>query len=173
MQQQNDQRSMGSVRAWEAAVALLFLVFGSGVMWDSWRIGARWGSDGPQAGYFPFYIGVFIVVSALAMLYAALRMGAAEGGQPFVRWGQLSMLRTVFVPSIVYVFLIDNPWFSLGIYVPSALFIAAFMRYLGKYRWVNVVAVPLAVMVAFFMMFEIWFQVPLPKGPLETALGFG
>ena len=172
MQQSSGEKAVGSVRLWESIVALLFLVFGSAVMWDSWRIGARWGGDGPQAGYFPFYIGVFIVVSALAILYAALRMDAAEGGGPFVRRGELKMVLTVFVPSIVYVFLIDNPWFSLGIYVPSALFIAAFMRVAGRYGWVRCLAVGIVSAVVLFWLFEIRFLVPLPKGPLEGWLGY-
>jgi hypothetical protein len=33
------------------------------------------------------------------------------------------------------------------------------------------VPVSVAVNVVFFLMFEIWFKVPLPKGPLEAALG--
>ncbi len=171
MRQASDERPVGSVRAWETVVALLFLAFGAVVMWDSWRIGARWSDDGPQAGYFPFYIGLFIVISALVTMYQAVRMGE-EGREPFVRWGQLRMVLTVLLPSIVYVALIDNPWLSLGIYVPSALFIAAFMRYLGKYKWHTIAAVSIGVVVAFFVMFEIWFQVPLPKGPLEAAFGF-
>lgn len=172
MQEDRQQRAVGSVRAWEVVVAAVFAVFGAGVMWDSWRIGARWGSDGPQAGYFPFYVGVFIEVSAAFILYAALKLEAAEAKAPFVRWGQLRMVLTMMIPSIVYVALIENPWLSLGIYVPSAIFIAAFMRYLGKYRWIIVAGVSIGTMVAFFVMFEIWFQVPLPKGPLEAALGF-
>ncbi len=173
MQQQSDQKPVGSVRAWEAVVALLFLVFGAVVAWDSYRIGASWGDDGPQAGYFPFYIGVFIIVSAVMILYAALKMPAEEAKAPFVRWGQLRMVLTMMIPSVIFVALIDNPWLPLGIYVPSALFIAAFMRVLGKYGWLTVAAVSIGVMVAFFLMFEIWFQVPLPKGPLEAAFGFG
>jgi putative tricarboxylic transport membrane protein len=171
MEQQDGQRAIGSVRGWEVGVALLFLVFGAGVMWDSWRLGARWSDDGPQAGYFPFYIGLFIVISAVVIVYNALRLGE-EGREPFVRWVQLKMVLTVLLPSFVYVALIDNPWYPLGIYVPSAIFIAVFMRYLGKYPWHVIAAVSIGVMVAFFLMFEIWFQVPLPKGPLEAALGF-
>ena len=146
MQQERDQRSMGSVRVWEAVVALLFLVFGAGVMWDSWRIGARWGSDGPQAGYFPFYVGGLIVISAVFILYAALAMKPEDANEPFVRWGQLKMVLIVFI--------------------------AVFMRFLGKYRWHTIAAVSIGIMFVFFLMFEIWFQVPLPKGPLEAALGY-
>ncbi|HUI99093.1 MAG TPA: tripartite tricarboxylate transporter TctB family protein [Usitatibacter sp.] len=172
MQQQSDERSVGSVRTWELVVALLFLIFGSVVMGDSWHIGARWGEDGPQAGYFPFYVGLLIVISAIAILVAAVRMPSEEAREPFVRWGQLKMVLVVFIPTIIYVFLIDNPWYSLGIYEPSVLFMAVFMRYLGKYRWHTIALVSIGVMVLFFLMFEIWFQVPLPKGPIEAALGY-
>jgi putative tricarboxylic transport membrane protein len=172
MQQETQGKAFGSVRLWELVVALLFLVFGAGVMWDSWRIGARWGDDGPQAGYFPFYIGLFIVISAVMIMVNALRMRADKGGEAFVTRAQLRMVLTVLIPTILYVVLIDNPWYPLGIYVPSALFIAAFMRFLGKYGWPRIALISLGVVLVFFMMFEIWFQVPLPKGPLEAAFGY-
>jgi surface polysaccharide O-acyltransferase-like enzyme len=76
------------------------------------------------------------------------------------------------VPCVIYIALIVNPWMSLGIYVASALFIAFFMRFLGKYGWSRIVAVSVGTMVVFFLMFEVWFKVPLPKGPLEAAFGF-
>jgi hypothetical protein len=164
-------RAVGSTRAWEAVVAGIFLAFGLVVAWDSHRLGAAWGSDGPEAGYFPFYVGVLICISAAVNLYTALKAGA-EGGKPFVHWGQLKMILTVMVPSTIYVALIANPWMGLGIYVASALFIAFFMRYLGRYGWLRIAAVSVGTMLAFFLMFEIWFKVPLPKGPLEAAFGF-
>jgi len=34
------------------------------------------------------------------------------------------------------------------------------------------VAVSVGVPVAIFVLFEIWFLVPLPKGPIERMLGF-
>jgi integral membrane sensor domain MASE1 len=91
---------------------------------------------------------------------------------PFVKWGQLRMILIVMVPCVIYVALIVNPVQSLGIYVASALFIAFFMRYLGKYGWAKIAAVSVGTVVVFFLMFEVWFKVPLPKGPLEAAFGF-
>ena len=171
MAEQQGDRVVGSVRAWAILVAALFLAFGVLVVWDSRRLGAQWGSDGPQAGYFPFYIGCFIVVSAMAILYSTLTSGS-EGRKPFVHWRELRMILVVLVPSVVYVFLIANPLLSLGIYVSSAIFIAFFMRHLASYSWPKVVAVSVGTMLVFFVMFEIWFKVPLPKGVLETALGY-
>ena len=164
-------KAVGTVRLWEVAVAVCFLVVGLVVAWDSKRLGASWADDGPQAGYFPFYIGIFIIVSAVINLYTALRSGE-DGRKTFVEWGQLRLILYVMVPSIVYVALIDNPWYGLGIYVPSAIFIAVYMRILGKYSWLSIIAVSLGVMISFFVMFEIWFSVPLPKGPIEAAFGF-
>src|SRR6186713_873859 len=168
---QPQDRAVGSLRAWDAAVAVAFFLFGALVVWDSKRLGAEWASDGPQAGYFPFYIGLLICISSVANLISALSSGS-KGGKPFVMWSQMKMVLVVMVPSVIYVALIDNPVYSLGIYEASVIFIAMFMRYLGKYKWPKIAGVSIGVMVVFFLMFEVWFKVPLPKGPIEALIGF-
>ena len=115
------EKAVGSVRTWEIVVAALFLAFGAVVVWDSRRLGAQWGSDGPQAGYFPFYIGAIICTASIINLFSAVAKGSRDA---FVEWGQLRLILVVLLPTLVYVALIANPLYSLGIYVPSALFIA-------------------------------------------------
>lgn len=171
MQEGHQDRAVGSVRAWDAGVAVAFFLFGAVVVWESRRLGSAWASDGPQAGYFPFYIGTFICIASLFNLYGAFSK-ASKGATPFVTWGQLKMVLMVLVPSLVFVALIANPVYSLGIYEASILFIAFFMRYLGKYGWARIAAVSAGTMTAFFLLFEVWFKVPLPKGPIEALLGF-
>jgi hypothetical protein len=171
MQEGQEVRAVGSVRLWEAIVAVCFFVFGAIVVWDSRRLGSQWASDGPQAGYFPFYIGLIICIAAGINFFRAMNMGA-EGRKAFVNWHQLRMVLVVMIPCVVYVALIANPIYSLGIYEASAIFIAAFMGYLGKYRWPKMLAVSIGTVVIFFLMFEVWFKVPLPKGPIEALLGF-
>jgi putative tricarboxylic transport membrane protein len=150
----------------EVFLAALFFVLGAVVMWDSARLGARWAEDGPQAGYFPFYIALFICIASAVNLAMALRLRGEEN-RTFVETGQLKLVLVVLIPAAIYVALIG--W--LGIYVTSAFFIAFFMRWLGKYAWWKVAAVSVGTAVAFFFIFEVWFLVPLPKGPLEVALG--
>ena len=151
----------------EIVVAALFLLLGGIVIYDSVRLGARWGDDGPQAGYFPFYIALFVcLASAVNLVVALLKKGEDRA---FVEVGQLKLVLSVLVPSIIYVALIA--W--LGIYVASAIFVAFFMRWLGKYPWWKVAAVSIGNSVVFFLIFEMWFKVPLPKGPLENLLGVG
>ncbi|MBK6981684.1 MAG: tripartite tricarboxylate transporter TctB family protein [Betaproteobacteria bacterium] len=165
------KKPVATTRTAELVMAGIFLAFGALVMWDTRRLGASWGADGPQAGYFPFYIGLMIVVSAVVTIFRALNLGE-RGREAFVEWGQLRMVLQVMIPTIVYVALIRNPWFSIGIYAASAIFISFFMWHLGKYRWVRILPISLGVVVFFFLMFEIWFKVPLPKGPIETVFGF-
>ena len=149
----------------EIFVSAFFLLLGALVMWDSVRLGARWGSDGPEAGYFPFYIALLMsIASAVNLVLALVKKGEFRS---FVEVGQLKLVLSVLLPSIVYVGLIA----LLGIYVASVVFVAFFMRWLGKYPWWKTAAVSVGNSVVFFLIFEVWFKIPLPKGPLENLLG--
>ncbi|MEA3192617.1 MAG: putative tricarboxylic transport rane protein [Betaproteobacteria bacterium] len=150
----------------EIVVAAIFLALGAVVIYDSVRLGARWAEDGPQAGYFPFYIAVFVCLASAINLGVAL-FKKSDAGRPFVEVGQLKLVLSVLLPSFIYVALIA----AMGIYVASAIFVAFFMRWLGKYPWWKVAAVSLGNSVVFFLIFEMWFKVPLPKGWFERLLG--
>ncbi len=166
MSEQSGGRAAFRTRTAELAVAAGFFVFGLIVIYDSLRLGMRWIADGPQPGYFPFYLGVIICVSAAITFVFALRLPEARN-KTFVERGQLRLVLSVLIPSALYVALVG--W--LGIYVSAVLFIALFMRWLGKYPWWKVALVSVGNSVVFFLIFERWFLVPLPKGPLETWLG--
>jgi hypothetical protein len=165
MAQGGEDRAALRQKSAEIGVAVLFLLVGALVMYDSVRLGASWGDDGPKPGYFPFYVGLIIAISALVNLARGVMM-RPETNKPFVLAGQLKMVLTVLVPTALYAFAII--W--IGVYASSILFIGFFMRWLGKYAWWKVAAVSFGVMVAFYFIFEIWFQVPLPKGPIEAFL---
>jgi len=162
----NSDRPAATTRTLELVVAALLFAFGAIVIADSVRLGARWGEDGPQAGYFPFYIGLLICIPA-AIVFARAFSDRAKAAKTFVGRAALGRVMWMLVPSIIYVVLIK----PIGIYVASTLFIAFFMRRLGRYPWVTTLAVSVGVMLAFFLLFEVWFRLPLPKGPLESWLG--
>lgn len=151
-----------SMRAMEIIVALLVFSLGAIVVVDSYRLGSKWGSDGPQSGYFPFYVGLLICISCLVTLARAL-LTKSGGNELFVAWGPLKLVLTVLIPSAVYVLGVQY----VGLYVASAIYIAVFMVWLGKYSWFKSVSVGLVVNASFFLMFEVWFQVPLFKGNLD------
>jgi hypothetical protein len=159
------RRALGQ-RSAEIAMAVLFFAAGALVVFDSVRLGIGWADDGPRAGYFPFYVGLLICIAALVN---GARAMLVSRDKTFVQVGQLKLVLTVLVPTAVYVATVS--W--IGIYVSSAVLIGLFMRWLGKYAWWKVLAVSVGTSVALFLVFELWFQVPLPKGPLENMLGLG
>ena len=154
------------MRAVEIGVAAVLLVAGIVVAVDSYRLGNKWGEDGPEAGYFPFYVGLMICISSVVILVRASR-AIDSGRKSFVERGQLRTILSVLVPTVVYVATIA--W--LGIYLASTVYITYFMRRLGHYSYLKSGAVAVGVSVFFFLVFEVWFKVSLPKGPLEAALG--
>jgi CBS domain containing-hemolysin-like protein len=180
----NDNGSSGgeggiSTRAADIAVALLLLAIGALVVFDSYRLGSAWGDDGPQSGYFPFYIGLLLCLSSFATLaqvaLAELRRrgqfagAVAERRLQFVAWAPLKLVLSVLIPAAVYVLFVQ----LIGIYVASAVYIALFMVWLGKYRWPKSAVVGLAVSVSLFLMFEVWFKVPLYKGAYDPLAWLG
>ena len=163
-----DERSALSLRGAEIAVALVLFALGAIVIVDSLRLGMRWAGEGPQPGYFPFYLGVFIC-SACAITVILAAIMPAQKNRAFVKWGQLKLVLSVLLPSAVFVALVG--W--IGIYASAVLFVALFMRWLGKYPWWKVAAVSIGHSIVLFLIFEVWFLVPLPKGPVERLLGVG
>jgi hypothetical protein len=166
MNEGEEPRAAFRVKSAELALAGFFLLLGALVIYDSVRLGIGWRDvEGPQPGYFPFYVGAIIVVASLVNVVRALLV-PQDRNATFVQRGQLKLVLTVLVPTAMYAALVG--W--IGIYVSSILFISFFMRWLGRYSWWKVVAVSVGAAVLFYLIFEIWFKVPLPKGPVESFL---
>ncbi len=151
----------------DMVVAAIILVLGALVLYDSYRLGSGWASDGPQAGYFPFYISMLICISSTAVFVQGL-LKLRSDRKVFVTTEQLKQVMVILLPSTAYVVGVQ----LIGIYVPSAVFIGLFMRIAGKYSWLRSIAVGLVVSVSAFVLFEIWFKIPLPKGPFERLIGY-
>jgi hypothetical protein len=165
METHEDEPSAASTRTLEIITALFFLVLGAVVMWDSKRIGAGWGSDGPESGYFPFYIGLLMTIATLVNLFNAFKLSKSSS---FVSKTKIKLVLAIFLPCLLYLGVMQ----FVGLYVSSAVFIAVFMRWQGRFSLLKSILCGLGVTVTLFLMFEIWFKVPLLKGPLEAAFGF-
>jgi putative tricarboxylic transport membrane protein len=155
-----------SQRNAELGVALLIAIIAVIGVIGSLKVGIGWAADGPRAGFFPFYISVIILISCAVNIASTLRH--VDETATFATWGQLGKVMQVLVPTAIYALVVPYS----GIYVASALLIALFMRWFGRYNWAIVAAIAVGLPIVTFVTFEIWFLVPLPKGPLEAALGF-
>lgn len=152
----------------DAVVSVIIFVVGAIVVMEARRLGAGWTDDGPGSGYFPFYIGLIVCFSAAGIFYQAVFSKSRDTGA-FVDREQLGRVLSVLVPALIYVLGIV----FVGIYVASAIYIALFMIFLGKYPPARAVMLGLAVNVFFFLMFEVWFKVPLYKGKFEPLAFLG
>ena len=163
-----DDKSLVSTRTMDIATALFFILLGAIVIFDSMRLGNSWGDMGPESGYFPFYIGCLLVFGALLIILSSvLPANNAAGDTSFVTRGQIKSVIKVFIPTVVYVLLMNY----IGLYAAGALYIIGFMMLNGGYAFVRTLPFAIVVPLLIYAMFEIWFLVPLPKGPIEAALG--
>jgi len=131
------------------------------------RTGIAWASDGPQAGYFPFYLAVILAAASLYGLIGSLVSGAGAA-TTFVTRDQLRRVMQVFVPTLL--FCLFTQW--LGLYVASFLLIAGFMRLVGRIALWKSLLTAFLFAIAMFATFDLAFDVIMPKGPLEAALGY-
>ena len=161
--------SKGVQQRWlELVTALFFIAIGAIVVTDSFRTGFRWASDGPQPGYFPFYIGCTLIAAAGWIVFQTVRNWKSDGGNTqFSSGEQTKLVLQMFIPICVFVAAV----FFLGIYVAGTIYIAAFMMWQGKFSLFKSVLVSVGVLAVLFGLFELWFQVPLPKGPIEALFG--
>ena len=156
-----------SKRLMDIIVAALMMLFGAVVMVESYELGAGWSPTGPESGYFPFYVGLLILVSSTATVVATLFTRSPDRAS-FVEPRQFKLVLQVLIPATVFVVAISY----IGIYVAGGLFIAFFMWWLGKYPLHIAAPVSVLIPVALFFLFEVWFLISLPKGPLENFLGY-
>jgi hypothetical protein len=147
---------------WTAAAAALIGVV---VVSESLTHDIGWNETGPGSGYFPFRIGLLLIGAAVVrVLQVRLKAGTTKA---FVTREELRRSLSVLWPTIALV----AAMIPLGCYVPSAVYLAWMMRRHGGYGWLPSAVYGVAIAVVFFLVFDLWFRVPLAKGPVEAALG--
>ena len=157
-----------SNRTMNIVVALAMMAVAAVVMVSSYNLGAGWAKDvGPDSGYFPFYVALFLFCASGATVLQNLLSARADRNS-FISRGELMMVLQVLIPTTIFVVLS----IYVGIYIPMALFIGFFMIWHGHYSLVKTLPLAIGVPIALFVIFEIWFLVPLPKGPFEHWLGY-
>ena len=160
-------RSLASQRSVETIALGVILAFSALMAWDNWRTGIRWESTGPQAGYFPFYVSIILAGACIyGLAREAVRMSTPS--RSFVSRDEFRRVMQVFVPTLAFV--PATQW--LGLYVASFVLISGFMYGIGKLKpWVSLVT-GFVFSLAMFVVFEIAFDVIMPKGPLERLFGY-
>jgi hypothetical protein len=149
----------------ELVVALVTLALGTAVVIGAREYGTGWNAGGPEAGTFPFYVGLIVVAASAGNLFVAWRQRVDP--RVFVAADQARRIAAFGVPLLGFVALS----LTLGFYVATAIYLGGVMRMQGRYRWLSCIAVAFGTAVFFYLVLEVWFKVPLLKGPLEALVG--
>ena len=153
------------MRAADIVTASFLMALGVLVLGEAIRLGFRWGTDGPESGFFPFWLAVVVITHTAAILVRAIRKHSTE---PFASREQLRMVLTVAVPATALVVATH----FIGLYVAGLVYLAFYMRRVGHHSWASTAGLSVGIPLLTFLVFERWFMVPLPKGPLEGWLGY-
>ena len=150
----------------EIATALLTGAIGVAICYGAWQVGIGWTPSGPDSGYFPFWIGVLVVAGSLVNLLRTV-VGHRHKEETFLDAARLRSLARFTLPIIGFAVIS----LLLGLYVGTTLYVLFAMRLQGHYAWWRSLVSGIAISICFYLLFELVFQVPLLKGPLEHAFG--
>src|SRR5918996_6187636 len=137
------------MRAADIATASFLTLLGGLVLMEAIRLGFRWGPDGPESGFFPFWLAVVVIAHSIAILVRAIRKHSTE---PFATREQLRLVLTVALPAAATVALTH----FIGLYVAALLYLFFYMRLVGRHSWASTAGLSLAIPVLTFVVFEKW-----------------
>ncbi len=149
------------MRKADILVALLLMFIGLVVIVDSVRLGFKWGMNGPESGFFPFYLGVGTIVCAiLVMRKVAIQYKKEGAGKRLMPAGALNSILWVLVPATVMIAMTE----LVGLHIAAALYMGFYMRAVGKIRWTTTILISIIVPLSLYIAFDKLFLVPLPQG---------
>ena len=155
----------------EVATAIGTGALGAAAVIGALELGHGWSESGPESGYFPFYVGVILILASLWNLGAAIvaRQTAQgdDGAELFLDRERLLRLGRFIGTMLAFVILTV----VMGIYVGAASYVAWNAWRSGGYRAWVALAIGCGFSVALYLVFEVAFLVPLLKGPIEPLLG--
>lgn len=165
---EQEKRPFFSNFAVEAAFALFTCAFGALIIKGALEFNVGWGDIGPEAGYFPFRLGILIVLASLVNLALAVLRRSTLAAEVFLTRKQTRNVAAFVIPVVVLV----GVTMGLGLYVGMALYLLFTVGFVGRHRlWVTI-AIAVGAPVILFVLFEYVFITPLLKGPLENLLGW-
>lgn len=149
--------------------ALIILGIGILVMYDSIRLGFGWGMSGPLAGFFPFILSLIVNIGCLIVIAQAIaRKGVSSSNKPFIPKGAIKPVLNVIIPAALMVILTKY----IGLYIAAGLYLAVYMRWIGRHRWSTVISLSIIVPLSTYILFDKLFLVPMPRGILGDIIGF-
>jgi hypothetical protein len=155
------------MRKAEILTSIILLAISALVIYEASRLGFGWGLAGPQPGFFIFWLGLGLGICCVVTVLQLLLDRTILQGHDFIAKQSLPTVIGVFLPMVGAILLME----FVGFYIASAVYLAFFMRWVGRFSWGMVLLVAFFFAFSHYLLFEKWFLVPLPKGFLEPYIG--
>ena len=138
----------------------IYLMIKSAELPIGWIQGA-----GPGGGAFPFWLSLILLICSIAIFVRNLLKVSPEGRSAAIFMDDHA--KQLFVVVMVSLGLMIGLIHVIGVYFAVPLFMAFYMRFLGRHRWSLVAAVSIATPIITFVFFEKLLLILLPKGYTE------
>jgi hypothetical protein len=158
------------VRRAETAVAAILVLFGLLMIRQALKLPVGWTPSGPGSGFFPFWLSIAVTLSGAVILTQTVMAPKTEqDDEVFIPTYAWRPLLIAFLPMVAIIAAMGY----LGIYIGGGLYLAGYMRFVGRFRWMPILLISILVPLVLFFIFEKWFLLPLPKGALLEYLLYG
>jgi hypothetical protein len=155
------------MRTAEITCGLVLFFLGLLVLWESLELNIGWGLNGPEAGFFPFWLAMGLVISSIFIILEAAVSKKPALNRRFIERAAIIPVLKVAVPAFGMVALTE----AIGLYPAALIYLAVYMRWIGKHRWLTTALVSLLIPVASYFIFDKWFLIPMPKGHWQWISG--
>lgn len=147
------------MRRAELLVAAALLLLSGVLLGESVRLGIGWSDIGPGSGFVPVWFAAATAAASLGILVQEVRNLKAAQESFFPSRTALLLWLKVLLPTVAAVVLVRY----LGIYIVAAVYLALFSAWIGRHRWVVVLAISALIPLVLYFSFERFLKVPLPK----------
>jgi putative tricarboxylic transport membrane protein len=154
------------MRKAELSMAIIMALFSIYLMWKSTELPIGWiKGEGPGGGAFPFWLSAGMLVCCIAMIYRWWRRLSppSQSDAPFMDRETVALITTVALSVGIMIGLIH----VIGVFFSLPLFLAFYMRYLGRHSWRLIIPMAILTPVVTFAFFEMALKQTLPKGFTE------
>jgi putative tricarboxylic transport membrane protein len=149
------------LKRYQIGCALFLLLFGAFICWEARGLDVgRVVKPGP--GFFPFWLGLALIIVSLVLLFHFGRREIAPSTSPQHLWRGLHWGKVLYslAALLLYGFFLE----SLGYILATFLLMFFFFRAIEPQKWVVVILGSVITSFITYFLFKVWLQVQLPAG---------
>ncbi len=154
------------MRKAEILTALGFVAFAIAVIVQARQAGSGWVEGQPEAGFFPFWIGLLLLACGTAVVGRAVLTGGSAAAFFHDRTASSSVAKVSVTAAVMLALT-----YLVGFYTAAIVYLFIYTRFVGRHRWPSVIILSVLIPVGTYLLFERTLKILLPRG-LYSILPF-